>query len=246
MDNKENLEENKKDCACKGEGEKCKCEENGGEHEHLRGEIREKGHKHGEDCGCEKHKEHKQGEACGCKDHDHEHRHDHEHCHDHEHGHEHGHEHEHDHEHDHDHEHEAHDHDRHDHDDHEHDHEDHDHEHEHNHSPISVSTHETSVIGSYKLSIPGSFEEAGAVLDERMKALAADVVSSGGIIGHIKANLIQQGPCMMVSITEDESNKLYYEAQSCNADGVAIVFLISPQRLMELMETHFGEFERAN
>ncbi|MBR4395624.1 MAG: hypothetical protein IKT01_04470 [Eubacteriaceae bacterium] len=136
------------------------------------------------------------------------------------------------HEHDHDHEHE-----------HEHEH-DHDHEHEHEHGPISVDTHETSIVGAYKLRIPGSKDEAEAILDERMRLVAKEVTELGGIIGHIKAVLTEQGRNVMISITEDESNKRYFDGDSCNADGVAIVFLIKPEQLLDILNKCFGDIVR--
>ena len=97
--------------------------------------------------------------------------------------------------------------------------------------PITVKTHDTSLVGSYRLTIAASFEEADTILDQALTKIAAEITALGGIIGHIKANLTAADRSCMISITEDESDHHYSDSHCCQAEGVAIVFGIIPEQL---------------
>jgi len=132
-------------------------------------------------------------------------------------------------------------------------HEHHDH---HNHSghihhlephhqapqPITVKTHDNSLVGSYRLTIAAGFEEANTILDEALKKIAAEITALGGIIGHIKANLTAAGRSCMISITEDESDQHYSDSHCCQAEGVAIVFGILPVQLETILNANLGPY----
>ena len=105
------------------------------------------------------------------------------------------------------------------------------HHHHHEHKPITVTTHDMSIVGSYTFRIEKSYQEAAAILDGLLKQVAKEVVSRGGIIGHIKAVLASEGESCMISITEEESNKRDVKASSCKVEGVAIVFCVEPEQL---------------
>ncbi|MCR4434955.1 MAG: hypothetical protein QHH06_05425 [Clostridiales bacterium] len=104
-------------------------------------------------------------------------------------------------------------------------------EHHQQHNPITITTHDMSIVGSYKFSIEKPYQEAEAILDGLLKHVAKEVTDLGGIIGHIKAFLTSENKSCMISITEYESNKRYIESFHCNVEGVAIVFCIEPEQL---------------
>ncbi|MCR3923317.1 MAG: hypothetical protein NUK65_12515 [Firmicutes bacterium] len=116
-----------------------------------------------------------------------------------------------------------------------------DHNHQHQHKPITITTHDTSVIGSYKFIIEKPFAEAEIILDELLKQVAKEVTALGGIIGHIKALLSCEDKSCMISITEEESSKRYGESSRCNVEGVAIVFLVEPYQLEGILFRAFSE-----
>ncbi|WP_373486147.1 hypothetical protein [Acetobacterium malicum] len=126
-----------------------------------------------------------------------------------------------------------------------HNHSEHGHQPEpHHHTPpaIMVKTHDTSLVGSYRLTIETCFEDAVTILSEAQKKIAAEITSLGGIIGHIKANLTAAGQSCMISLTEDESDLHYHNSHRCQAEGVAIVFGIVPEQLTAILSTILGPY----
>ena len=148
-------------------------------------------------------------------------------------GHHHEHEHhEEHHEHDHEHEHHGHEH-------HEHHHE-HDHDH-HHHGPLSISHHEGAVIGAVKGVIAGkTYEEAETLLAAQMREAGRRVTEAGGLIGHIKFILTENGRCGRISVTDEEENIKHFEGSGCRAEGVAIVFLAEDEKLEEILTETIG------
>jgi len=114
--------------------------------------------------------------------------------------------------------------------------------HHHELKPINITTHNMSIVGSYKFSIEKPYETAEGILDNLLKQVAKEVVNLGGIIGHIKAILTCEGKSCMISITEEESNKRYIESSHCNVEGVAIVFYIEPEQLEHILLKAFSEY----
>jgi hypothetical protein len=114
--------------------------------------------------------------------------------------------------------------------------------HHHSHHPITVKTHDTSLVGSYKFDIERPFEEAETTLDNLLKQVSQEVTALGGIIGHIKALLNAQGNSCMFSITEDESDKHRTIGSSCHVEGVAIVFGILPDQLESILNKAFNPY----
>ena len=130
------------------------------------------------------------------------------------------------------------------HDDHHH-HPEHHHQqeqHQHSHHPITIKTHDTSLVGSYKFEIESPFEEAETTLDNLLKQVSQEVTALGGIIGHIKALLSAKGNSCMISITEDESDKHRRVSSSCHVEGVAIVFCIPPDQLENILKRVFKAY----
>ena len=171
----------------------------------------------------EHHEHHSEDCECGC--HDHEHHHDHEQhpedcecgCHDHEHHHDNEHHPEdcecgcHDHEHDH-------------------------HEHEYTKNGVTVSNHESFLIGSVSETIAAdSFEKAEELLSAGMRAMAERVNEAGGIIGHIKFILTELGRSVQISVTDTEETARHYDADSYQLEGVAIVYGLSKEGLADIV-----------
>lgn len=130
-------------------------------------------------------------------------------------------------------------------------HQQHHHHSSHRHQPepdhqappvITVKTHDVSLVGSFRLTIAASFEDADTLLDQALKKIAAEITALGGIIGHIKANLTAAGQSCMISITEDESDHHYSDNGGCQAEGVAIVFGVLPEQLAAILNTVLGPF----
>lgn len=127
------------------------------------------------------------------------------------------------------------------HDDHhvQHNHSEHSHQpepHHHTSPAITVKTHDTSLVGSYRLTIEVCFEEAVTTLAEALKKIAAEITALGGIIGHIKVNLTAPGRSCMISLTEDEPDQHYSVSSRCQAEGVAIVFGILSEQLETILK----------
>ena len=115
-------------------------------------------------------------------------------------------------------------------------------DHHHSRHPITVKTHDTSLVGSYSFDMEGPFEEAEATLDDLLKQVSQEVTALGGIIGHIKALLDCQGHRCMLSITEDQSNKHRIGGYKCHVEGVAIVFCILPDQLEVILNKVFDRY----
>ena len=189
----------------------------------------------------ELHEHHHDNDDCGCE-HEHHHEHDHEHEH-HHHDHDHEHEHHHDHDececgcgHDHEHEHEHH-----------HDEECHDpnctdpSHHHHHHELVSISHHESSVIGSLKGVIPeADYDKAEKLLSEQMKEAGRRVTEAGGIIGHIKFVLTGPGKCGQISVTDVEENIRHFDGTASQVEGVAIVFAVEDDELVKILTETIG------
>ena len=176
----------------------------------------------------------------------HEHE-EHEH-HDHDHEHEHEHHHHHDDECDcgcdHDHEHHHHHHD-----DEEDECECHDpnctdpsHHHHHHHDElVSISHHESSIIGAMKGVMPtADYDEAEKALAAQMREAGRLVTEAGGIIGHIKFVLTSAGKCGQISVTDVDENIRRFDGGTSTVEGVAIVFAVEDEELREILEHTIG------
>lgn len=118
----------------------------------------------------------------------------------------------------------------------------HEHEHHHNNQAITITTHDMSIVGSYKFNINKPYDESQVILDDLLKSVANQVANLGGLIGHIKASISSQPMSCILSITEEESTKRYIENSICNVEGVTIVFLIEPKELKNILLDAFKDF----
>ena len=190
------------------------------------------------------HHHHHHDEECACE-HEHEHPHDHEH-------HDHDHEHEHEHHHHHDDECDCgcdHDHEHHHHDDEEDECECHNpnctdpsHHHHHHHDElVSISHHESSIIGALKGVMPtADYDEAEKALAAQMREAGRLITEAGGIIGHIKFVLTAAGKCGQISVTDVDENIRRFDGGTSTVEGVAIVFAVEDDKLREILEHTIG------
>lgn len=120
-----------------------------------------------------------------------------------------------------------------------HDH-DHDHQHTHDHeeqkgSFVSVSTHDQSIVGTYRFELLGSYEEGCTLLSGLLKDAGEKVTATGGIIGHIKAHMTSVEKGCVISVTDEESDLRPTYHNVCNVEGVAIVFGITTEELEDIL-----------
>jgi hypothetical protein len=127
--------------------------------------------------------------------------------------------------------------------DHDHDHH-HNHEHEHNHDRIGISRHDGSVIGTLTCSLPLRYQDALAAAEQRMRALAEDIVKKGGIIGHIKSLLTEEGRRCMLSITGIDTGvqRRILGGETSRLELVVIVFCIDDDTLRLCIRRAFAEY----
>lgn len=163
--------------------------------------------------------EHEHDENCTCGCHGHEH-------HDHEHDHAHAHEHHHEHDENctcgcHDHEHEHH----------------HDHVHGRDVDGIHIEHHiqDEACVVSGVMQLCGTYEPLRPRIAAALEALAAEINSRGGIVGHVKAAAeVQQTE--MFSVTDVKAMIKTAPTQDITVKMAAIVFAIEPETVEALVE----------
>ena len=121
---------------------------------------------------------------------------------------------------------------------------DHNHDHKHNHeanqkSFVSVSTHDQSMVGTYRFELLGSYEEGRARLANLLKDVGDKVTAAGGIIGHIKAHMTSVEKGCVISVTDEESDLRPTYHNECKVEGVAIVFGITTEELEMILREVF-------
>lgn len=122
---------------------------------------------------------------------------------------------------------------------HDHDHH-HGHHHEHHHSQegdstISVSTHDQSIVGTYKFKMNGNYEECSASLCSVLQEIADKVTKLDGIVGHIKAHLASMEKGCVISVTDELADIRPVDQSVCQIEGVAIVFGVSIEAFEEIL-----------
>lgn len=129
-----------------------------------------------------------------------------------------------------------------------HEHEDHacecDHHHETsavtNHEGITVSHHEGAIICSAKLVVAKEYEWVKDTLASELKSLADWVEDHGGIVGHIKAFLTEQGYSSMLSTTGEDVHVKETRKPKVTVNIAIIVFIKNEKqlclKLAELLE----------
>lgn len=134
---------------------------------------------------------------------------------------------------------------------HHHDHEHHhDQHHHHDHgehccceacSGISISFHEGALIGTLTGHISAdSIDAAKELLSSAMTALAARINDAGGVIGHIKAIVSEEGRGYQISVTEEEAEVRSLSPSAYHADCTAIVFAVEEDDLWTYMNETIG------
>ena len=120
----------------------------------------------------------------------------------------------------------------------------HPHEHSHSHEErgiIHISCHEEAIIGSVRgrLAAP-DLQTAQALLSQRMRQIGQQICEQGGIIGHIKFLVSSPEHCCQISLTDTAESCRYFDADSCQAEGVAIVFQLEEERLRNILDAAFS------
>lgn len=101
---------------------------------------------------------------------------------------------------------------------------------------MSISHHETSVIGAVKgIMKEKDFEKAEAALAAQMKECGRLVTDAGGIIGHIKFVLSGPGKCSQISVTDVDENIRRFDGTDSTLEGVAIVFMVEDEALTDIL-----------
>lgn len=118
----------------------------------------------------------------------------------------------------------------------------HHHHHEHDHDlPIEITTHEEAVIGTVRIRIPGSYEEALEDLKTRMAETAEEVEAAGGMVGHIKAFAREEARTAMISIPEPGDVQIKNGSDpGVRCEIANIVFGIDEEELEHILEKHYS------
>ncbi|MDR2520204.1 MAG: hypothetical protein LBC69_04015 [Eubacteriaceae bacterium] len=126
---------------------------------------------------------------------------------------------------------------------HSHEAEGHSHEHDPNEEYTGITTHDESIVGSVRRFYNGTYADAVEYLKGKVKAVAEKVGEAGGIIGHIKANVKSSGDFTMLSVTDDESESSMrdYPSERSTMELASIVFLVTEDKLLEILKSEFGE-----
>ncbi len=124
------------------------------------------------------------------------------------------------------------------------------HEHHHHHdedccceacSGIGVSFHEGALIGTLTGRIAAdSVDAAKELLSAAMTDLAARINGAGGIVGHIKAIVSEEGRGYQISVTDEEAAVRSLSPSAYRADCTAIVFAVEEDVLREQMQETVG------
>ncbi|MBQ6550261.1 MAG: hypothetical protein IJL78_02505 [Lachnospiraceae bacterium] len=126
----------------------------------------------------------------------------------------------------------------------------HEHHHHHHHdedccceecSGISVTAHEGALIGTLTGHIQAdSVDSAKDALSSAMTALAARLSEAGGVIGHIKAIVSEEGRGYQISVTEETAEVRSLTPSAFHADCTAIVFAVPEDTLRAHMHETVG------
>ena len=129
-----------------------------------------------------------------------------------------------------------------------HHHHNHSHEHAHHHhgadctciacTGIDITSHEGALIGTCTGHIPAdSLDAAKAQLSDALRALAARINEAGGVIGHIKAVVLEEGRGFQISVTDEDAEVRELLPSAYRADCTAIVFAVEEDALRAFMKS---------
>lgn len=125
---------------------------------------------------------------------------------------------------------------------HDHEHQNHAHsqtQEEHTHSrsdrTLSISTHDQSVVGTYRFRLNGAYGSCSQALSSILQRIGEKVSTSGGLVGHIKAYLTSVERGCVISVTDETADIRPTQTEYCMVEGVAIVFHITPEELEQIL-----------
>ncbi len=89
---------------------------------------------------------------------------------------------------------------------------------------VEVCIHDQATVGSASFVSGESSEELREDMTHVLEDIASWVTESGGIIGHIKCSLQNEGETTMLSLTDDEVSCRRVESRTCKVNIACIVF----------------------
>lgn len=141
-------------------------------------------------------------------------------------------------------EHDHHDHvHHHEHDNNEHNHHDH-HQHKAEEFPLlEISIHDQAVIGTLKFEITGNYKDAVRRLEEVMEKTSEEIEAAGGLIGHVKAAVMEQNHSCIISIPEAGDVQVKDSSRRCViAECAHIIFRLESERLERILRKNYGQW----
>lgn len=119
----------------------------------------------------------------------------------------------------------------------------HDHHHENRFPLLEVTTHETAIVGTVKCKIPVKYDEGIKILKKASTDIAKEIEDLGGIIGHIKAFVKEEGRSCMISVTEADDIQLKEgSANVLHVEMANIVFGISKDIMTDILKRYFADY----
>ncbi len=106
-----------------------------------------------------------------------------------------------------------------------------------------ITHHQGAIVCSYETMLTLPLDQAQNALTGLMEQLQQFVDAQGGIIGHIKAHIQEQGRAVSLSTTGDGVHATDSSATETQVRFVAIVFAVEERRLQTLVEELFAELE---
>ena len=127
-------------------------------------------------------------------------------------------------------------------------HEHHHHHHDHDEEccceeccGIEITEHEGALIGTLSGHVSAeNCDAARDIVSGSMQQLALLINGCGGIIGHIKSIVSEEGRGYQISVTESDSMIRELGPNAFHVDLAVIVFAVGPEKLHDLMEQTVG------
>ena len=106
---------------------------------------------------------------------------------------------------------------------------------------IGVASHEGALIGTLTGHIAAdSVDAAKELLSAALTGLAAQINEAGGVIGHIKAIVSEEGRGYQISVTEEDAMVRSLSPSAYRADCATIVFAVGEDALRSYMQKTVG------
>ena len=101
---------------------------------------------------------------------------------------------------------------------------------------VDITFHEGALIGTCTGHIEAdSLDTAKALLSAALTDLAARINEAGGVIGHIKAVVLEEGRGFQISVTDEDAVERKLPPSAFRADCTAIVFAVEEADLRAFM-----------